>query len=76
MKFPLFHKELILPTILSVFLFINHQNLSDLTIMIVFVGDLVAILAGIYWFLHGAISEITAHLGIYCFTLRKRVKNE
>ena len=76
MKFSLFHKELIVPVILSVFLFLSHRNLSDNTILLVFIGNICAIGVGIYWFLHGAITEITAHLGIYCFTLKKRVKNE
>ena len=76
MKFPLFHNELVIPTLLSLYLFIQHQSLEDKTILLIFIANIIAINCSILWFLHGVIDEITDHLGIYCFTLRKRVKNE
>jgi len=76
MKFPLLHKEMMIPVILTVTLYLTHQSLDESSILSVFIGILVFVLGGTFTFLHGVITEITAHLGIFCFTLRKRGKNE
>ena len=74
MKFQLFQKELIVPFILTVFLYFFHGALNETIILLIFVGIIIVIVGTIYWFLHGVITEITAHIGIYCFTLEKREK--
>lgn len=76
MRFPLFHSEMVIPTILTSYLYFNHQNLNEFNILIIFVIVIIVILGSIYWFLYLVITEITAHLGIYCFTLKKRVKSD
>ena len=76
MNFPLFHKEMLIPTILTLSLYLTHSSLNESSIVLVFVGVMVFTLGGILTFLHGVIIEITAHLGIFCFTLRKREKDE
>ena len=76
MKFPLFHKEMLIPTILSLSLYLTHRSLNESSIVLVFVGVMIFTLGGILMFLHGVIIEITAHLGIFCFTLKKREKDE
>ncbi len=74
MKFKLFQRELIVPFILTVFLYFFHDILDDRIIVLIFLGIIFVIVGTIYWFLHGVITQITAHIGIYCFTLKKREK--
>lgn len=75
MRFPTFHWELIIPTIITVYLYFNYSKHNEQDIILMFVTNILAILGSIYWFLHGVIIDITTHLGIYCFSLEKVKKN-
>lgn len=72
MKFPLFHKEIVIPFLTSVYLFVNHKGLDENQIILVFCLNIAIIIITTLIFLYSAITEITDHLGIYCFTLRRR----
>lgn len=72
MKFPLFHKEIVIPFLTSIYLFVNHKALDQNQIIFIFCLNIASIIITTLIFLHSAITEITDHLGIYCFTLRRR----
>lgn len=76
MRFPLLHKEIIIPIICSIYLYFNKDNLESKTIIIIFSLNIASIVIATISFLHDVITEITRHLRIFCYTLRKREKDE
>lgn len=72
--FPLFHTESIIPIITTIYLLFNNSKLDNNTIIILFSLNIASIVLGSIGFLYGVVTQITNHLGIYCFSLKK-VKN-
>ena len=63
---------LLLTAVISRFIAESHRfQYEKYAVRIIFIYIVVSIIAWI----HGCITQITVHLGIYCFNLKKREKN-